>query len=259
MSYLRTLRLGGAFISRLPENYFHELSTLEHLHLLHCSKLESLAKPPSCLSSLQLTCLNDPLPSLSHLSHLKELTLHYCMSLRSIPALPSGIRKLQVWNCPILERFSNPSVLIYLRELEFLQCNGLKGLDGLGVLKSLRKLDVSTDTEPPNLDNLEASQRLIHLDKQSYDTKVDNFQDISGLGQLESLEVLSISSRKHIERLDLSKSKHLQQLIVKNCKSLVKILFHDDAKPLARSDRDGCQPQNTGLFSATGHLIVLDA
>ncbi|KAF8033891.1 hypothetical protein BT93_C0230 [Corymbia citriodora subsp. variegata] len=249
LSSLRTLRLGGAKISHLPEN-FHELSSLEHLDLLYCGKLELLAEPPCRLSSLQLTCLNDTLPSLSHLSHLEKLSLHCCVSLRSIPALPLGIQKLQVWKCPKLERLSNLPELNSLSELELLQCYGLKELDGLEASKSLRKLDVSTDTQPSSLD-FEALEVLSSLDEQSYDGEADNLHKIPGLGQLESLEVLSISARKHIEQLDLSKSEHLKQLIVKNCKSLVGIRFHDkvNVKSLVRFDRDGCQPQITGLFS----------
>ncbi|XP_039164732.1 disease resistance protein RUN1-like [Eucalyptus grandis] len=247
LSSLRTLCLGRAKISRLPE-YFHELSTLEHLDLLHCSELESLAEPPSRLSSLQLTCLKDTLPSLSHLSHLKELTVHCCMSLRSIPALPPGIRTLQVWKCPKLERLSNLPNLISLLELELLQCYGLKELDGLEALISLRKLDVSTDTKPSNLD-YEASEQLRHLEEQSSDGEADNLHEIPGLGQLESLEELSISARKHIAQLDLSKSEHMKQLIVNNCESLVDIRFHDRIKSLVRFDRGKCQPNITRLFS----------
>ncbi|KAF7849008.1 hypothetical protein BT93_L1340 [Corymbia citriodora subsp. variegata] len=254
LSSLSTLRLGSAKISRLTEDSYelstlqlHELSTLDHLDLLYCSELQSLPKPPSSLSSMQLTCQSDELPSLSHLNHLKKLTLHSCMSLRRIRELPSNIKELRVQKCPKLERLSDLPKLKFLLELDLLQCYGLERLD-LEALECLRKLDVSISTELSNLDDFEDLESLRYSDLQSYDEKVDHLHAIEGLEKLGSLEVLNISRRQHIQQLNLSNSKDLKQLIVNNCESLDKIDFHDSIKSLERYDTDGCMPHIPGLL-----------
>ncbi|KAI6682678.1 hypothetical protein NL676_036559 [Syzygium grande] len=256
LSSLRTLRLGSAKISRWLEDSnelshlkLHELSTLDHLDLLYCSKLQSLPQPPSSLLSLQLTCKSEELPSLSDLSHLKKLTLHSCVSLKSIPELPSCLRELRICKCPELKGFLNLPQLKFLLELELLQCYGLEKLGGLEALESLRKLDVSISTELSNLNDFEDLESLRHSDMQSRDEKLADLCELPGLDQLKSLEVLNISARKHIERLNLSNSKDLKQLIVNNCQNLVEIHFHDKIESLERFDRDGCQPQITRLFN----------
>ncbi|XP_048133386.1 disease resistance protein RPV1-like [Rhodamnia argentea] len=249
LSFLKTLRLGGAKISGLPEN-FHELSSLENLDLLGCVQLQSLPKPPSLLSSLQLTCRSGELQSLSHLMHLKELTLHSCMSLQSIPELPSCIRKLRLRSCPNLEKLSILPEWKSLSELELLQCNGLTELDGLETLTSLRKLNLSTSTDLSNLSNFDDLESVSSSDSRRFDfKKADNLHVIVGLENLRSLEVLNISGRKHIEGLNLSNSEHLRQLIVKDCPSLVEILIPDRVS-LERFDWAGRQPQITIVSSA---------
>ncbi|KAF8033895.1 hypothetical protein BT93_C0234 [Corymbia citriodora subsp. variegata] len=241
LSFLQTLRLGNTKISQLPEN-FGELSSLDNLDLLHCRELESLPDPPPGLSSLQLTCQSNTLPSLSHLSHLKKLTLHCCMFLERIPELPSNIRNLHVWKCPKLKALPNLSNLRSLMELELLQCYGLMEFNGLEALESLTKLDVSTSTELPNLHDFEDLESWTNLDLQSYDGEADNLHELRGIGQLKSLEVLNISARKHIRQLDLSKSEHLKQLIVNNCESLDVIHCHDKIESLEHFDCNGCKP-----------------
>ncbi|XP_010038906.2 disease resistance protein RPV1-like [Eucalyptus grandis] len=196
LSSLKTLYLKDTNISGLPEN-LDQLSSLEHLYLYRCYGLQSLPKPPCSLSSLWLTCRSNELPSLSHLKHLQELTLDSCMSLQSIPELPSCIRKLCIWRCPKLD--------------------GLKQLDGLEALKSLRELSLSLYS----------------------DEEADNLHAIRGLEKLGSLEVVDISKRKHIQELDLSKSEHLKWLNVRNCKSLVEIRC--PSKFLNLFDRRGCK------------------
>ncbi|KAI6699591.1 hypothetical protein NL676_013915 [Syzygium grande] len=93
-------------------------------------------------------------------------------------------------------------------ELWLAECYGLKELDGLEALKSLRVLRLCR----------EWFYRLGDLD-----VKADHLHAIGGLEKLGSLEVLNISGRKHIQVLDLSKLEHLKELDVRNCKSLVEI------------------------------------
>ncbi|XP_039165155.1 disease resistance protein RPV1-like [Eucalyptus grandis] len=214
-------------ISGVPEN-LDQLHSLEHLDLRFCGELESLPKPPFSLSSLWLTCRSNELPSLSHLKHLQELAIFKCMSLQSIPELPSCIRTLSVWVCPKLERFPNLSDLEFLSKLQLELCNGLKKLDGLEAFKSLRELNLSIRPE-----------LSIGYGVDVEDAKVDNLHAISDLEQLGSLEVLNISGRKHIQVLDLSKSKHLKRLNVRDCKSLVEIRC--PSKFLEHFDRHGCE------------------
>ncbi|XP_039164382.1 disease resistance protein RUN1-like [Eucalyptus grandis] len=141
---LKTLRLGWSRkISGLPEN-LDQLSSLKHLDLRGCEKLRSFPKPPCNLKSLWLTCRSNELPSLSHLNHLQELYLSSCESLQSIPELPSCIPKLRICRCPKLERLPKLSDLEFLLELQVRECGGLKKLDGLETLKSLRRLDLDS-------------------------------------------------------------------------------------------------------------------
>ncbi|KAL3744312.1 hypothetical protein ACJRO7_013557 [Eucalyptus globulus] len=222
LSSLKTLRLEGTKISRLPQNLY-QLSSLEHLELIVCGGLESFPKPPFSLSSLGLSCRSNELPSLSHLKHLQELTLHDCESLQSIPKLPSCIRKLDVFECPKLERLPNLSGLEFLSELRLEECNGPEKLDGLEALKSLRVLVLSR----------------VELNLYGFDAEVDNLHAIAGLEKLGSLVMVDISGRKHIQVLDLSKSEHLKQLDVRNCKTLVEIRC--PSKFLELFDRRGCE------------------
>ncbi|KAF8033897.1 hypothetical protein BT93_C0236 [Corymbia citriodora subsp. variegata] len=223
LSSLKTLRLDDTRISGLPEN-LDQLSSLEHLHLLWCHELQSLPKPPVSLSYLELTCRSNELPSLSHMKHLKELWLHTCKSLQSIPELPSCIRKLSVNCCPKFERLPNLSGLEFLSELDFAGCYGLKELDGLEALKSLRSLNLS-------------AYPSVYLSE--FPEEADILHEIRGLEKLGSLEELDISWREHIQVLDLSKSEHLKRLDVWNCISLVEIRC--PSKLLEHFDRDGCE------------------
>ncbi|KAL3744160.1 hypothetical protein ACJRO7_013422 [Eucalyptus globulus] len=254
LSSLKTLHLALTKISRLPEN-LDQFTSLEHLNLFGCYELESLPKPPFSLSSLSLTCRSNELPSLSHLKHLQQLCLYKCMSLQSIPELPSCIRTLDVQDCPKVERLANLSDLEFLSELRLRVCNGLKQLDGLEALKSLRNLDLSIrplaryGAHPDTFQDIE-------------DTLQDNLQDnlhaIQGLEKLGSLERLEIFGRKHIQVLDLSKLEHLKTLIVRDCKSLVEIGC--PSKFLELFDRRGCKSlkkfpdflPHDGLWSGLG-------
>ncbi|KAL3744395.1 hypothetical protein ACJRO7_013636 [Eucalyptus globulus] len=237
-SSLKTLDLNHTNISGLPEN-LDQLSSLEHLDLIGCFKLESLPKPPFNLLSLWLTCRSNELPSLSHLNHLQELglvckslqcipslshlkclqelALYDCESIESIPELPSCIRRLDISTFPKLERLPNLSHLEFLWQLHISNCYGLKKLDGLEALKSLRELHLWL----------------------SYGEKVDHLHAIEGLEKLESLEEVEIFGRKHIQVLDLSKSEHLKRLNVRDCKSLVEIRC--PSKFLKHFDRRGCE------------------
>ncbi|KAF8033928.1 hypothetical protein BT93_C0266 [Corymbia citriodora subsp. variegata] len=223
LSSLKTLDLRETNFSGLPEN-LDQLSSLEHLDLLWCDELQSLPKPPVSLSYLQLTCRSNELPSLSHIKHLKELSLHTCKSLQSIPELPSCIRMLRVNCCPKFERLPNLSGLEFLSELDLAGCYGLKELDGLEALKSLRSLNLSTRASVTLSDFLPGAD-ILHA--------------IRGLEKLGSLEELDISWREHIQVLDLSKSEHLKWLKVSYCKSLVEIRC--PSKVLERFDRYGCE------------------
>ncbi|KAL3744307.1 hypothetical protein ACJRO7_013552 [Eucalyptus globulus] len=226
LSSLKALRLRETKISGLPEN-LDQLSSLEHLDLLGCHFLQSLPKTPFSLSSLQLTCRSNELPLLSHLKHLKKLFLWCCMSLQSIPELPSCIGKLDVFECPKLERLPNLFDLKFLLELSLMGYDGLKKLDGLENLKSLTVLTLSTWS------------KFDELQSNVFREMADNLHALEGLEKLGSLEELNISERKHIQVLDLSKSEHLKRFIVKNCQSLVEIRC--PSKFLEHFDRRGCE------------------
>ncbi|KAK3435848.1 hypothetical protein EUGRSUZ_C00276 [Eucalyptus grandis] len=199
------------------------LSHRKHLQTLQLFICDSLQSIPSLsrLKHLQELYLCDcgslqSIPSLSRLKHLQKFWLWDCVSLQEIPKLPSCIRILDVNKCPKVERFPNQKDLEFLSELGLSACNGLKKLDGLESLKSLRKL-------------------CLYL---SFDEKVDHLHVIEGLEKLGSLEWVDISWRKHIQVLDLSKSEHLTWLNVRDCKSLVEIRC---PSKFLRFDRSGCE------------------
>lgn len=66
-------------------------SSRQHLDLSNCDL-------PASLSVLEVTCQNHTLPQLSHLIHLKELSIQFCELLESIPMLPS---RILCWRNPL--------------------------------------------------------------------------------------------------------------------------------------------------------------
>ncbi|KAI6703284.1 hypothetical protein NL676_012420 [Syzygium grande] len=171
------------------------------------------------------------------MERLKVLNLSRCFNLRSTPNL-SAFKNLEML---ILERCAHlkeidPSIgdvkrLISLNFYDWLSfCNGLKELDGLEALKSLRWLNL----------NLSPGSKWSH--PMRYED--DKLHAIRGVEKLGSLEVLNIAGRKHIQVLDLSKSEHLKELNVSGCESLVEI--HCPSKVLELFYRDGHSWFNTG-------------
>ncbi|XP_048132432.1 disease resistance protein RUN1-like isoform X3 [Rhodamnia argentea] len=69
------------------------LSSLQRLDFLGCMELQSPPELPSNLTYLGVTCQSRKLPSLSHLTHLKELRVSECKFLECIQELPSALLK----------------------------------------------------------------------------------------------------------------------------------------------------------------------
>jgi Leucine-rich repeat (LRR) protein len=79
--------------------------------------------------------------SMNSLSMLQDLLLNHCRSLRSLPELPTSLKKLRAEKCTKLERIANlPNLLRSLR-LNLIGCKRLVQVQGLFNLEMMREFD----------------------------------------------------------------------------------------------------------------------
>ncbi|KAL6192442.1 hypothetical protein ACLB2K_033530 [Fragaria x ananassa] len=81
--------------------------------------------------------------SLSGMSVLQELLLPHCRKLKSLPPLPSSLKKVDIANCIALESISDVSNLENLSELNLTNCKKVEDIPGLECLNSLVRLYMS--------------------------------------------------------------------------------------------------------------------
>ncbi|KAF3788084.1 Disease resistance protein [Nymphaea thermarum] len=127
MSKLSVLRIGqNATLGSLPTS-FSQLTSLAELDVdLHNVSVEKIPENFGNLSSLQsLTLFNSKHASLS------------------VGQLPSSLTKLHAFKCSSLEKMSDASNLVNLRELFLADCVNFIDVHGLEMLKSLRFLDMN--------------------------------------------------------------------------------------------------------------------
>ncbi|RZS04667.1 hypothetical protein BHM03_00035028 [Ensete ventricosum] len=118
----------------LPVKRFREFTTLENLSIRNCPKLMSMTQGEE----------NDLLLPPS----IKELELCDCGNLgRSLPGCLhnlSSLTQLAILNCPYIVSFPR-EVMLHLKELgnvRIRNCDGLGSIEGLQVLKSLKRLEI---------------------------------------------------------------------------------------------------------------------
>ncbi|XP_048141455.1 disease resistance protein L6-like [Rhodamnia argentea] len=245
LSCLEKLDLFGCkMLQSLPQS-IGKLPSLRRLDLKCCNSLRSLPKLPRSLTVLEVTCQHRTLPRLSHLIHLKELTILDCRLLESMPELPSGLLKLHVRHCEELKELPSLSSLKFLSELELYSCIKLTEIKGLEPLKSLAKLTVSECQKFPNIDGLEhlESLRLLRMDTSS--RLNDDRVEVRGLEKLKNLEELKVRGCQSLVRPDLLQLTHLKELNFSNCRNLVEIKGIERLKDLEVLDITGCSSLET--------------
>ncbi|XP_039173291.1 disease resistance protein RPV1-like [Eucalyptus grandis] len=250
LSRLEKLDLKGCKMLQLLPQGISKLPSLQYLQLTHCDKLQLLPKLPACLTILGVTCQHHILPQLSHLIHLKELTVEDCRLLESVPELPSGILKLHVCRCNKLKVLPNLSSLEFLSELVLERCCELTEIKGLEALKSLAKLNVSGCKKLSNLDGLEHLESLRYLDmgwfpKGDAPLVNDDLVQIRGLDRLKNLEELYLWGCESLLRPNLLQLTHLRRLIVSECHNLVEIRGLERLINLEELDIQGCKSIET--------------
>ncbi|KAL3744249.1 hypothetical protein ACJRO7_013498 [Eucalyptus globulus] len=239
LSRLEKLDLRGCkMLQSLPKS-MSELPSLQHLQLIDCYELKSLPKLPSCLTVLEVTCQHRALPQLSHLIHLKELTVHKCKLLESMPELPLAILKLSVYGCDKLKELPSLSSLELLSKLEIQKCHELTEIMGLEALKSLVHLSVFGSKKLSKFDGLEHAESLRYLDMSSSLVN-DDLVQVRDLDKLKNLEELDISFCEYLIRPDLSQLTHLKRLRARDCYNLVEIKGLEKLKRLELLIIVGC-------------------
>ncbi|XP_056168923.1 disease resistance protein L6-like [Syzygium oleosum] len=280
---LEILNISGTRIKELP-NGIRRLRKLRHLDVSWCikpeeemsecihnlsfeqfflshgreefpwlSEVQSLPELPSNLTYLSVTCQSLRLPSLSHLTHLKELHLLDCKFLECILELPSTLLELSecsqlvdveksklqkslntpfkleilaICGCKLMETL-DVSLFSHLRTLFAQDCNNILEVRGLDKLKYLESL---TTIRCDSIERLDLSKsegvKKLHVEN------CKNLVDLQGLNRLEFLQELLISQCTSIERLDLPKSMGMKKLYVHSCKNLVEIQGVESLKEL---------------------------
>ncbi|XP_050375465.1 disease resistance protein RPV1-like [Argentina anserina] len=127
---------------------FSNLSMLYELDAHACNISGEICDDFEKLSSLETVDLSRNsfcrLPaSLSGMSVLRELLLPHCRQLKSLPPLPSSLKKVDVANCIALESISDISNLENLTDLNLTNCEKLEDIPGLEFLNSLERLFMS--------------------------------------------------------------------------------------------------------------------
>ncbi|KAL6192443.1 hypothetical protein ACLB2K_033531 [Fragaria x ananassa] len=127
---------------------FSNLSLLYELDVRACNISGEISDDFEKLSSLETLNLSRNsfcrLPaSLSGMSVLQELLLPHCRKLKSLPPLPSSLKKVDIANCIALESISDVSNLENLTELNLTNCEKVEDIPGLECLNSLVRLYMS--------------------------------------------------------------------------------------------------------------------
>ncbi|KAF8034645.1 hypothetical protein BT93_C0836 [Corymbia citriodora subsp. variegata] len=233
----------------IPEGIYN-LSSLQRLTLSFCYKLLLPWALPSSLKYLRITCQNRRLPSLSNLTHLKELVLLDCEFLECIWEHPSTLSEksvntpfeleiLEICRCKLVKTL-DVSQFNHLRKLCFKDCNSVHEIRGLNKLKYLESLEITACAI--EMFDLSESKGLRLFEAKN----CKNLVEIQGLDKLQYLEGIVIAGCTSIVRLDLRNSKDLRKskatriIDAKNCENLVEIQGLDRLESLEEIDFSGC-------------------
>ncbi|XP_039167587.1 disease resistance protein RUN1-like [Eucalyptus grandis] len=218
---------------------FDKFSCLEKLELDNCKMLQSLPELPASLTVLKVTGQYCTLPRLSHLIHLKALTVRGCPLLEFMPELPSGLLELAIIRCSNLKELPNLSSLEFLSKFLLNSCGELMEIKGLEGLKSLARLTIAQCSKLSNLDGIEHLQSLTWLLLLS-NGPIFNDDQVSGLEKLKNLEQLNIQNCQSLARLDVSQLTRLEELVLCRCHNLLEIKGIERLKKLKKLDISGC-------------------
>ncbi|XP_048131425.1 disease resistance protein Roq1-like [Rhodamnia argentea] len=165
-SYCKNLR------GEMTDRSIGGLSCLQRLDFCGCEELQSLPDLPSSLTYLDVTCRSRRLPSLSRLTHLKELRVSDCEFLECIQEEPTDVEQselpqsklevLEIGCCPLIETL-DVSRFNHLRTLSADSCHNLievRGLDKLIHLESLT-INCCDSIERLDLPKSEGLKRLV--------------------------------------------------------------------------------------------------
>ncbi|PKI38624.1 hypothetical protein CRG98_041057 [Punica granatum] len=207
-------------LSKLTSVNLANLVNLKELHLSEGSELEEL-ESVSCLRKLEKMTLSYLKMSTiqeeigASLRRLKELDIHHCHVLKSLPMLPSSLSALRIGNCNSLEKLPDISNLKNLSILCVFDCPKLSEIEGLGNLLPLREL-VTDGCPLTKLDDLERLKSLAALSIAR--SEVERLPDLSMLKNLKSLNVAYC--RKLAEIRGLSRLHNLKWVFIDSCVSL---------------------------------------
>ncbi|KAF8018434.1 hypothetical protein BT93_H3353 [Corymbia citriodora subsp. variegata] len=219
MSHLKTINLSETKIKSLPQDCFPH--SLRHLIIRNCPNWNNLPSLEALLNlevldicgaksliniELKFLCqmrklriLNlseiefEQLPSLSHLTHLRELSLRGC-------------------SCRVLN-------LEALKELELLDLSGtkVKSLPTLETFSKLQQLLLGDCADLESLENLKSLTELEVLDLSG--TKIKEFP--YEISDLTGLRKLNLQNMEHIREIDWKKIKYIpEEFNLGNCESL---------------------------------------
>ncbi|OWM86778.1 hypothetical protein CDL15_Pgr015814 [Punica granatum] len=212
-------------VQKLPD-----LSHLESLKVLKIAACEALLE----------------LPDLGGLVSLQGLFIFACKSLKSIGhRLPLSLRTLCLNSCISLEKLPDLSRLMFLQVLELEECKELVVVQGLGFLVFLEVLSIVSckslkwlwpqspagwgNVKWPLLNNLQ--ELRIH--------NCDRVVEISGLGELDSLRKLDISSCGSLKELGPNLPA-LEVLEINSCPNLKQLPHIPSMMNLRRVTIRGC-------------------
>ncbi|KAH9658546.1 ADP-ribosyl cyclase/cyclic ADP-ribose hydrolase [Citrus sinensis] len=199
---LEILDLGGC--SSLTETH-SSIQYLNKLEVLDLDRCESLRTLPTSIQS----------------KYLKRLVLRGCSNLKNFPEISSsGIHRLDLTHVGIKELPSSIDRLSKLDTLKIHDCTSLESLpSSLSMFKSLTSLEIiycpKLKRLPDELGNLKALEEL----------RVEGTairRPPESLGQLSSLQILSLSDNSNLERAPES-IRHLSKLtslFISDCKML---------------------------------------
>ncbi|XP_050113713.1 disease resistance protein RGA2-like [Malus sylvestris] len=240
---LQNLRISG-YEQGLPPS-------LHSLEISGCKSLESIPFEQGLPSLCKLFIRSCPqlssLPSgLEYCTSLQHLTISDCEMLSSIGihGLPPSLHSLDINGCNSLESIPSLENLTHLRELEIVNCHGLKNLpSGLKTLTSLKKLEIGgfwkeLDSFPPfevipQLESLklwgwpklrslpEKVQHLTslaHLEIKDLDGMESLPEWLGNLASLQSLRIWRCTNLKYLPTAKAMKClTKLETVIILNC------------------------------------------
>ncbi|XP_057463240.1 putative disease resistance protein At4g19050 [Actinidia eriantha] len=258
---LKILDLSGTAVDQLP----FSLGNPRHLYFKDCTQLKDL----SCVEALKdLETLDlskskvKTLPSLSHLSNLRQLSLSRCSTLEELPELKS-LEKLEVLDlsgCIVLTGLHDKSFeqmsFLWRLDLSETNINFLPSLPNVNNLRHLLLRNCSKLQVLPPLESLSNLEEL-NLCGSVFLTKTGT----TFLKDMNHLVILDLSETLLQQLPSMSNLKNLRELYLRGCPSLKAVPDLDALTKLEVLDLSGtavgCLPSLKN-FSTLNRLLLKD-